>query len=118
MAHSSPRPSWKPRFTTPKPSDKKSRPRVLSRAIRVELEIRMNSPVQSPLHEALQHEHPRANWGEACGMSVPLCLADPTKETELAKTLALADASFLARVVVKGPQAATYLQSLGISIPE
>ena len=51
-------------------------------------------------------------------MSVPLYLADPAKEAELAKTLALADASFLPRIVVKGPQASAFLQSLGISIPE
>ncbi|MFN0017430.1 MAG: hypothetical protein ACKVP0_04165 [Pirellulaceae bacterium] len=51
-------------------------------------------------------------------MSVPLYLTDPTKETELAKTLAIADASFLPRIVLKGPQAAEYLRSLGISIPE
>ena len=78
----------------------------------------MNLPVQSPLHETLQKEHPRAKWGEVCGMSVPLYLADPAKETELAKNLALADASVLPRIVVKGPQAAAFLQSLGISIPE
>jgi sarcosine oxidase, subunit gamma len=78
----------------------------------------MNSPIQSPLHEALQKEHPRATWGEEQGMSVPLHLDSAAKETELAKTLALADASFLPRIVVKGPGAAAFLQSHGIAIPE
>jgi sarcosine oxidase, subunit gamma len=78
----------------------------------------MSIATQSPLHEALQKEYPRAKWGESGNMSVPLHLDDPTKETELAKTLALADASFLPRTVLKGPAAASYLQSLGIPIPE
>jgi len=78
----------------------------------------MNSPVQSPLHEALQKENPRAKWGEACGMSVPLCLADPPNETEIAKNLAIADASFFPRIVIKGPQAAAFLQGQNIPIPE
>lgn len=74
--------------------------------------------LQSPLHETLQKEYPRAKWGEAFGMPVPLCLTDPAKESELAKTLALADASFLPRIVIKGPQAASFLQSQNIPIPE
>ena len=51
-------------------------------------------------------------------MTVPLHLDDSAKELELAKTLALADASFLPRVVIKGPQAAAFLQSRNIPIPE
>ena len=51
-------------------------------------------------------------------MPVPLHLDQPAKERELAQTLALADASFLPRIVLKGPGAASYLQSLGIPIPE
>jgi sarcosine oxidase subunit gamma len=39
-------------------------------------------------------------------------------ETQLADTLALADVSFLPRIVIKGPGAASYLQTLGIPIPE
>jgi len=78
----------------------------------------MTIPTQSPLHDALQKEHPRATWGEAHGMLVPLHLDDATKELELAKSLALADASFLPRIVIKGPQAAAFLQNLGIPIPD
>ena len=78
----------------------------------------MTIPTQSPLQEALEKEHPRATWGEAHGMPVPLHLDDATKEPELAQTLALADASFLPRIVIKGPQAAAFLQNLGIPIPE
>ena len=77
----------------------------------------MVTPLQSPLHDAFQHEHPRAAWCEVHGMSVALCLDDPGKETQLAQTLSLADASFLPRIVLKGPGAA-YLQSFGIPIPE
>ncbi len=73
---------------------------------------------QSPLHDALQREHPRAKWGEAHGMPVALHLDDNSKEIELANSLALADASFLPRVVIKGPQAAAFLQSRNIPIPE
>ncbi|MGI8980446.1 MAG: hypothetical protein ACR2FY_14555 [Pirellulaceae bacterium] len=74
--------------------------------------------LQSPLHEALQTEHPRATWAEVRGMPVPLHLDDSAKEVEQAKTLALADASFLPRIVLKGSGAESYLQSLGIPIPE
>jgi sarcosine oxidase subunit gamma len=51
-------------------------------------------------------------------MLIPLHLGDPATEIDLAKTLALAEASFLPRNVLKGPGAAAYLQSLGIPIPE
>ena len=51
-------------------------------------------------------------------MPVPLHLIDAAKELELAKTLALADASFLPRIVLKGPGTAAYLQSLGFPIPD
>ncbi len=78
----------------------------------------MTIPTQSPLHEALQNEHPRAQWGEVHGMPVPLHLGEPAKESELAKTLALADASFLPRIVLKGPSAAEFLKSRGIVIPD
>src|SRR4051794_37335356 len=78
----------------------------------------MTTPTQSPLQDVLQEEHPRAKWNQFHGMPVPLHLDEPTKERELAQTLALADASFLPRIVIKGPQAAAFLQSLGIPIPE
>jgi sarcosine oxidase, subunit gamma len=50
-------------------------------------------------------------------MTVPLRLGDAPIESELAKTLALADASFFPRIVIKGPQAAAFLQSRSIPIP-
>lgn len=78
----------------------------------------MVSPLQSPLHDALQHEHPRAKWSDSHGMLIPFQLEAAAKEIELSKTLALADASFLPRIVLKGPGAAAYLKSLGIPIPE
>ena len=74
--------------------------------------------LRSPLHDALETEYPRAKWGENRGMPVPLQLDDTAKEIELAKTLALADADFLPRIVIKGPQAAAFLQSRNIPIPE
>lgn len=74
----------------------------------------------SPLHDALgnAHEYPRASWGEVQGMPVPFYLDDPAQDVEVAQTLGLADASFLSRVVVKGPRAADYLRSLDIPIPD
>jgi sarcosine oxidase subunit gamma len=45
-------------------------------------------------------------------------LDDPAQEAEFAKTLAVADGSFLPRVVVKGPQAAAFLRSHDIPIPD
>ena len=74
--------------------------------------------LQSPLHEALHEAYPRAQWGLAGGLPVPLRLDDVGKEAQLADTLAIADASFLPRIVVKGPSAASYLQNLGVPIPE
>ena len=78
----------------------------------------MVTPLQSPLYDALQHEQPRAKWSDVQGMPVSLQLEDAAKEIELSKTLALADASFFPRIVLKGPGATAYLQSLGIPIPE
>src|SRR5258706_3494656 len=79
----------------------------------------MMSQLQSPLHNALQKEHPRETWGEAHGMPVALHLDGPAKEeAQLANTLALADVSFLSRIVLKGPGAAAFLQSRGIAVPE
>ena len=73
----------------------------------------------SPLYDALHgaKEHPRAEWGEVSGMPVPCCLDEPSREADLAKHLALADASFLSRIVVKGSQATLFLQSQNIPIP-
>ena len=51
-------------------------------------------------------------------MPIAIRLDDPAKEAQLANSLALADASFLPRIVLKGPQAAALLQSRNIPIPE
>lgn len=74
--------------------------------------------IRSPLHDALETEYPRAKWGENRGMPVPLQLEDAAKEIEFSKTLALADVSFIPRIVLKGPGVVAFLQSCGIAIPE
>lgn len=50
-------------------------------------------------------------------MPVPLHFGEPAKELLIARVLGLADASFLPRVVVKGPQAAEFLESQQVPIP-
>lgn len=50
-------------------------------------------------------------------MPVPLHFGEPGKELPIARVLGLADASFLPRVVVKGPQAAAFLESQQVPIP-
>lgn len=74
----------------------------------------------SPLHDLLPDgpEQPHANWPEVHGMRVPPHLGDPAREMELARSLALADASFLPRMVVKGPRAAEFLRSQQVAIPD
>lgn len=72
----------------------------------------------SPLHDALQSDNfPRARWGEMCSMPVPLQLDELARERDIAQVLGLGDASFLPRLVVKGPQAATFLEAQRIAIP-
>ena len=75
-------------------------------------------PTLSPLHTSLHKEHPRAKWVDVRNMPILVRLDDPSKEHDHAKTLALADASFLPRIVLKGPGSATYLQSCGIAVPD
>jgi glycine cleavage system aminomethyltransferase T len=72
----------------------------------------------SPLHFDIFKENPRAKWVDFHGMPVALRLDDPAEETQFAQTVALADASFLSRIVLKGPGAEPYLQSLGVPIPQ
>ena len=72
----------------------------------------------SPLHGDIYKEHPRAKWVDFRGMPVSHYLGEPAKESDLAGILALADVSFLPRIVLKGPGAAAYLQGRGIAIPE
>jgi sarcosine oxidase subunit gamma len=51
-------------------------------------------------------------------MSVPQYLGERAKEEEIARVLGLADASFLPRMVIKGPQAAAFLEAPGVAIPK
>lgn len=72
----------------------------------------------SPLNDALQHAvHGSARWGELHGMPIVLDFGDSAAETAKAQTLALADASALPRVVIKGPSAAEFLRSQNVAIP-
>jgi len=73
----------------------------------------------SPLYDALHEEQvtARHDWTDVAGMPVPQYLGERAKEEELARVLGLADASFLPRMVVKGPQAAAFLEAQGIAIP-
>jgi sarcosine oxidase subunit gamma len=74
----------------------------------------------SPLHEALHGEHSsaRGQWADIAGMPVPQHLGERTKEEATARVIGLADASFLPRVVIKGPQAAAFLEAQGVAIPK
>jgi len=70
----------------------------------------------SPLYDALRECAARGQWTEVAGMPVPQHLGEQATEAEIARVLGLADASFLPRMVVKGPNAATFLESQGIAI--
>lgn len=60
---------------------------------------------------------PRSRWSAVRGMAVPLQLGESAQEAELTKVLAIADASFLPRLITKGPQAASFLEAQGVTIP-
>jgi sarcosine oxidase subunit gamma len=74
----------------------------------------------SPLHDAHHGEQspPRGQWTDIAGMTVPLHFAERGQEVRTAQVLGLADASFLPRMVIKGPQAATFLAAQGLAIPQ
>lgn len=76
----------------------------------------MNTTKLSPLDDALRSEA-HAPWVVIHRMPVPRHLSERAKEAEVARILGLADASFLPRMVVKGPQAAAFLAAQGIAIP-
>ena len=83
----------------------------------------MTIPVKySPVYDALLKEcvtNTPGPWGKiARGMLTRLALNERPKEIETAKVVALADASFLPRIVVKGPGTAAFLNSQNIAIPE
>ena len=66
------------------------------------------APRSSPLQDELEHLRP--NWGQLDGMQVPLDFGDPSGELAAAASLGLCDASALAKLVVKGPGAETFLR--------
>ncbi|HZO91461.1 MAG TPA: hypothetical protein VFB38_24275 [Chthonomonadaceae bacterium] len=70
----------------------------------------------SPLHDALEHLHP--HWGQIEGMPVPLDFGDPAAERNRVQTLALCDVSALARLVLKGKAAESFLKEQGVGVPE
>ena len=74
----------------------------------------------SPLHDALHEERSskRGQWADIARMPVPQHLGERAKEAETARVLGLADASFLPRMVIKGPQVVAFLAEQGVAIPD
>jgi sarcosine oxidase subunit gamma len=77
----------------------------------------------SPMHETIEAiaraaGGARSRWGELDGMPVALDFGSPESELVRARELGLCDASALPRLVVKGPQAANFLRSQGLPVPE
>jgi sarcosine oxidase subunit gamma len=70
------------------------------------------APRRSPLHDAIEAQSP--TWGELHGMQVAARMPDDVT----AKPIALADASCLPRMGVKGPQAEAWLRGQGVAVPE
>lgn len=71
---------------------------------------------QSPMHDALEHLHPK--WGQVDGMPAVVGFAPAEQEAQRCKTLALCDVSALPRVQFKGPDSAAWLQRQGVSVPQ
>ncbi len=69
----------------------------------------------SPVHDEIAHLEPR--WGHVSNMLAALSFGEQSVELAQAASLGLADASCLLRVVVKGPEAADWLQARGIGVP-
>lgn len=69
----------------------------------------------SPMHDELEHLKP--TWGQLDDMAVPLDFGDRAGEMAAAARLGLADASALARLVVKGAGAQAFLEREQIAIP-
>lgn len=69
----------------------------------------------SPLNEVLEDLRPR--WTEVQGMSVALSFQSSEAERLTKAELGLCDLSCLPRTSFKGPDAVSWLQSLGIAVP-
>src|SRR5690606_6981065 len=63
-------------------------------------------------------EHLHARFADVEGMPVAVSYGDAAKEKAAAADLGLCDVSFLSRVTLKGPAAATVLGSKQIAVPE
>ncbi len=70
----------------------------------------------SPIHEQLARLNPR--WTTLGDMPVVADFGDTTRERALVGTLGLCDLSALDRIVVKGPDAAEFLSSQGLWVPD
>ena len=66
---------------------------------------------ESPVLEALEHLKPK--WSEINGMRVAASLRDVHEERRIASELAICDVSGLARLTIKGPGGAAWLQKHG-----
>jgi sarcosine oxidase, subunit gamma len=67
---------------------------------------------RSPLHAELEKLDPR--WSDVQGMPMPVRFA----QESAAPPIMLSDLSCLARVGLKGPQAAAWLSAQGVNVPE
>jgi len=70
----------------------------------------------SPVKDALEELHPR--WGKVQEMSVALSFQSSKPERLTRAELALCDLSCLPRASFKGPEAVSWLEGLGIAVPE
>lgn len=70
----------------------------------------------SPVHDELLHLH--AQFVDVGGMPVAASYVDPAQERAAAADLALCDVSFLSRVTLKGPAAASLLSSQQLTVPD
>jgi sarcosine oxidase, subunit gamma len=70
----------------------------------------------SPVYDELEHLH--ARFTDVNGMPVATSYGDVAKEKTAAADLGLCDVSFLSRVTLKGPAAASVLGSQQIPLPE
>lgn len=80
----------------------------------------MSATRYSPLYDAL-HEgelSARSQWADVAGMAVPRHFHERAQGERAAQVLGLADASFLPRMVVKGPHGGAFLEAQGVTVPK
>jgi sarcosine oxidase subunit gamma len=79
----------------------------------------MTASRYSPLYDALHEGELSAciQWADVAGMAIPRHFHERAEEERAAQALGLADASFLPRMVVKGPHAAAFLEGQGVTVP-